>query len=271
MVKILTIALATTKEALRQPIFYLLTALAAALLLISILVPYNTFGEDVKMVKDTGLQTILIAALLMALLTASGSVADEIEGRTAITVLSKPINRRQFILGKFFGILGPIVVMFLFLGVLFCVVVFTKVLYDAREASRLPPSTAECMIEVWQVLPGLLLAFFEVAILSSVSLAISTRMPMLVNLIVCLSLFVLGHLTPILVKVTEGGFEPVRFMAGLFSTALPQLEVFNIHNSIATGMIIPPIYLLTSFLYCVLYSVLAILLAFILFEDRDLA
>ena len=94
---------------------------------------------------------------------------------------------------------------------------------------------------------------------------------MLVNLVVCLALFVLGHLTPILVQVSEGQFEAVGFMAHLFATVFPQLEVFNVHNSIATGLMIPLDYLFISFLYCVLYCVLALLGAFILFEDRDLA
>ena len=60
-------------------------------------------------------------------------------------------------------------------------------------------------------------------------------------------------------------------MAKLFATIFPQLEVFNVHKSIATGLMIPADYLFMGFLYCVLYCVLALLGAFILFEDRDLA
>ena len=69
-----------------------------------IYIPYNTFGEDVKMYKDSSLMTIMVLAILVAVWTASVSVADEIEGRTALTLLSKPISRRQFVLGKFLGI-----------------------------------------------------------------------------------------------------------------------------------------------------------------------
>ncbi len=102
--KSLTIALATAKEAIRQPAFFVLAFIASASLIASIFVSYFTFGEDIKMYKDTGLTTISFVGLLLALLTASSSVAEEIEGKTAITLLSKPINRRQFILGKFLGI-----------------------------------------------------------------------------------------------------------------------------------------------------------------------
>ncbi len=102
--KSFTIALATAKEAIRQPAFFVLAAIAGFWLIASVFVAYFTFGEDIKMYKDTGLTTISFACLLLALLTASSTVAEEIDGKTAITLLSKPINRRQFIVGKFLGI-----------------------------------------------------------------------------------------------------------------------------------------------------------------------
>lgn len=271
MTKTAIIALTTLKEAVRQPIFYVLLFLATASLLVSTIVPYYTLGEDVKMVKDTGLATILFASLLMALLTASTSIAEEIEGRTAITLLSKPINRRQFVVGKFLGILSSVAIMFVVLGIVFLVVIYYKVGYDARERAAVMPTAAERLAEVKQVWPGLVLAFFEVAVLSAISVAISTRLPMLVNLVVCLALFVLGHLTPILVQASAEQFELVGFMAGFFATVLPALEVFNVQPAVATGSTIPSSYVLLASVYCVAYSTAAILLAFILFEDRDLA
>ncbi len=114
--KALTIALATAKEAIRQPAFFVLAGLAGAWLIVSIFVPYFTFNEDIKMYKDTGLTTISFVGLLLALLTASSAVAEEIEGKTAITLLSKPINRRQFIIGKFLGIELGVLALFVLLG-----------------------------------------------------------------------------------------------------------------------------------------------------------
>ena len=95
------IARATTKEAIRQPVFLLAMAIAMVLLLVNTVLPFFSLGEDVKMLKDCGLATILISSLLIAIWTASTSVADEIEGKTAMTLLSKPINRRQFVVGKY--------------------------------------------------------------------------------------------------------------------------------------------------------------------------
>src|SRR5438132_1444062 len=117
--KTITIALSTAKEAIRQPAFFVLAALAGAWLILSIFIPYFTFNEDIKMYKDTGMTTISFVCLLLTLLTASSTVAEEIEGKTAVTLLSKPINRRQFIFGKFLGIELSALAMFAILGLLF--------------------------------------------------------------------------------------------------------------------------------------------------------
>jgi ABC-type transport system involved in multi-copper enzyme maturation permease subunit len=272
--KSFTIALATAKEAIRQPAFFVLTALAAAWLFWSIYLSYFTFGEDIKMYKDTGLTTISFVCLLLALLTASSTVAEEIEGKTAITLLSKPITRRQFIIGKYMGIEMGVLLMFLILGAAFLGGVWYKYAYDLREAAGGNPELKRQLEHVAQVLPGLALGFFEVSVLTAVSVAISTRLPMLVNLVVCISIFFLGHLTPILIEATRGGKanDLVHFMANLFNFFLPDLEYFNASPSISTGAVIPWLgYVLPALGYCMLYSGAALLFAFLLFEDRDLA
>jgi ABC-type transport system involved in multi-copper enzyme maturation permease subunit len=272
--KSLTIAIATAKEAVRQPAFFVLAFIAAMSLFWSIYISYFTFGEDIKMYKDTGLTTISFACLLLALLTASSTVAEEIEGKTAITLLSKPINRRQFIVGKFLGIELGVLAMYLFLGAFFAIGVWYKYSYDLREAAGGVAEAEKQWAQVKQVLPGLVLGFLEVTVLTAVSVAISTRLPMLVNLVVCIAIFFLGHLSPVLVDATSQGQvnELVAFMARLFAWALPSLEFFNAGPSISTGAVIPWAgYVLPALGYCVLYSGAALLFAFLLFEDRDLA
>ena len=145
--------------------------------------PLQYAGEDSKMVKDEGLTLIMVLSILMALWTASVSIADEIEGRTALTLLSKPVSRREFIVGKFVGILVPVAIMFLVLGALFLASVSYKVVYDAREGAQTDPSLAECQREMLEIAPGLLLAFMEAVVLTAISVAISTRLPMLANLV----------------------------------------------------------------------------------------
>jgi ABC-type transport system involved in multi-copper enzyme maturation permease subunit len=272
--KTLTIARATALQAIRQPAFLVLSGFTAALLVLSIYLSYFTFGEDIKMYKDTGLTAIAFAGLLLALLTSSSAVAEEIEGKTAVTLLSKPVTRVEFILGKFLGIELAVLTLFLILGAVFATGVWNKYIYDLRETSGGSIDAVMQMRQVRQVLPGLVLGFFEVTVLAAISVAISTRLPMLVNLIVCISIFFLGHMTPVLVTQAEaiGANELVQFMARLFQWALPSLEFFNAGPSISTGVMIPWVgYVLPALGYCVMYSGAALFLAFLLFETRDVA
>ena len=269
--RVTAVARTTSKEAMAQPLFYVLQAIGIFLLLLFIILPYNTFGEDIKMVKDQGFVLIKLLAMLLALWTASVSIADEIEGRTALTLLSKPVGRREFIVGKLLGILLPVAIVFLVLGVVFLMTISYKVVYDAREMAQLPPSWKDCWREVIQTIPGLVLAFLETILLTSIGVAISTRLPMLPNLIICMSIYVLGHLVPLLMNTAVGQFEIVGFVARLFSTIFPVLDHYNIEPAVATGQEVPLAFLGWAALNTLLYSTIAILAALLMFEDRDLA
>jgi len=270
--KIAAIARTTGKEAVLQPLFYIL--LGTGILLLWFLaphLPYFTFGEDVKVVEENGLTLVMLLSIILALWTASISLAEEIEGRTALTVLCKPISRRDFVLGKFLGILGPVAILFIVLGVFFLASVSYKVFYDARETSQPEPNSQQCLEEVVRIAPGLVLAFLETTVMVSISVAISTRLGMLPNLVICFSIYVLGHLVPMLAKSAMGQMPIVTFIADLLAAILPVLDHFNIYGPIATGESVPLAYLGLASLYCLAYSSLAMLAALLMFEDRDLA
>ena len=117
-------------------------------------------------------------------------------------MLSKPLRRRSFVLGKYLGIFWTVLVTFTLLGTLLLVIVAYKPIYDATETSQQEPIWQVCHFEMVGVVPGLVLAFMEVAILAAISVAISTRLPMIANFIICFSIYVIGHLTPLLVQTS---------------------------------------------------------------------
>jgi ABC-type transport system involved in multi-copper enzyme maturation permease subunit len=269
--KVAAIARTTAKEALSQPLFYVLLAIGIFAILIFPIIPYNTFGEDVKMVKSSGLTLIKVLAIVLALWTASVSIAEEIEGRTALTLLSKPIGRRQLILGKFLGIVAPVALMFIILGALFLASVSYKVVYDAKESVMPEPTAEQCWNEMLQIMPGLALALMEAVVLASISVAISTRLPMIPNLVICVSIYVVGHMVPVLVNSAANQFEIVRFFGRFFAAVFPVLGHFSMEGAISTDQVVPWTYVGWVAVYCVLYSSVAMLVALLLFEDRDLA
>ncbi len=270
--KVAAIAATTARQAVAQPVFLLSLALGAFLLVMFIYIPYNTFGEDVKMLKDSSLTLIMVLSIFVALWTASVSIAEEVEGRTALTVLCKPVGRAPFVLGKFLGVIWPVLLLFIFLGLLFLMTVSYKVVYDARETANPYPEWQECYLEMIRIVPGLALALMETVVLASISVAISTRLPMLANLVICCSVYVLGHLVPMIVQSSLADkFEIVGFVGRLIATILPVLDHFNIQAAVAAGAQVPLVYLAWALVYCLLYSGVMMLLGLAMFEDRDLA
>lgn len=273
--RVAAVASTTAKEALSEPLFYVALVIGIFALILFPFLPYFTFGEDVKVVKDMGLQLIMVLSIGLAVWTASVSIAEEIEGRTALTLLSKPVARWQFIMGKFLGILGPVAILFIVLGAFFLGSVSYKVVHEARESSLPAPTGQECRAEMINIVPGLVLAFMETVVLTSITVAIATRLPMLPNLIICASIYLLGHLRPTLVNVASRLPEIPFFVAHLLAAVLPALDTFNIYTAIATGSRLTLSawlsYLGLALFYCVLYSSIAMFVALLLFEDRDLA
>src|SRR4051794_30479040 len=115
--KMMAVAQAAYKESIRQPLFWFLLIFMIFLMGASILIPYFTLGEDLKMLKELQLSGILLPPLILTFFTAAISVSEEIEGRTAVTLLSKPVARRDFLLGKYLGILAAALLMIILLTI----------------------------------------------------------------------------------------------------------------------------------------------------------
>lgn len=268
--QISAIALSTFKTETAQPVYSLFLILGTLFAVASIFIPYYTFDEDIKMLKDAVLTVMLVASIFMAVWAASKSIAEEIEGRTSLTVLSKPIGRRDFIIGKFLGVVWSTGLLYVVLTTVFLVVVSFKPVYDMRETQANDVLWQQCFAEMQSIIPALVLAFMEVVVFVAISVAISTRMPIMANLLLCFSIYLLGHLTPLIVQ-SNIAFEPVVFFGQFVATIVPVLDHFNVQAALTGGREVPLVYLGWASIYCLLYAGIALLLALLLFEDRDLA
>jgi hypothetical protein len=303
------VAQAAYREGWRQPMFWLIIVGAIGITWASVVIPYFTFGDDYKMMKQIGFDVVMLAAVLFGVLAASMSISEEIEGRTAITLMSKPVNRRQFLIGKFLGILMASLAISLVIGwnlnfALRVMPEFDKIneVKDAMpiQAAKtfVPSFEAAVPTPAGKVIArgagtwfadtfahsiGILLGFGQVMILVAIAAALATRLPFVINLIICLVIYFLGHLAPVVVRVTEAargsgdspGLGLVGFLGQLFDVVLPALEFFNMGPAIIREA---PLdmwtfggYVLTVFGYAILYTGIALLVGLLLFEDRDLA
>jgi hypothetical protein len=265
------IAFATAKSELSQPLPLILMAIGSLIILAFIYIPFFTMGEDNKLVKDCGLSVIMIFCLFQGVWSASSSVSEEIEGRTALTLLSKPIHRRSFLFGKLMGILWLILLMAGILGVVELGVVSYKTIYDASESSRDIERWQECFQEMASTFPGLVMVFFQAATLTTLSVGIATRMSQLANFAICFSIYLVGQMTPSIVSAGESSFPIVRFISQLIAVLAPNLELYSMNGAIDSNTPIPFVYLSGLFIYSLLFCGLSTLLGLLLFEDRDVA
>ena len=108
--QLLTIAGNTFTESIRQPIFTVLILVGALAMVMNQQLAAYTFTDDNKLLIDMALSTVFLIGLLLAAFTATGVLSSEIENRTVLSVVSKPVSRPLFVAGKYLGVAGAIAV-----------------------------------------------------------------------------------------------------------------------------------------------------------------
>lgn len=116
MFKVLTLASTTLREMLRERIFIVFAMIAVALIGLSVVLGALTFAEQKRIMTDFGLAAIHIASVAISLFVGAYLLAKEIEKQTCLLILSRPITRNQFILGKLLGIVAINTILIFILG-----------------------------------------------------------------------------------------------------------------------------------------------------------
>ena len=251
--KIGAIAGITFKEAKRDRILYLLFFFAAVGILASRALAVLTVGDRIKIIKDVGLSSISLFGVLMAILIGTGLVYKEIDKKTIFTLLSKPLRRAEFILGKFLGLVLTLLVMTAAMTVIFLAIVYAHTL---------------------KIEGGLLVAvayiFLELVLVTAVAILFSSFSTPILSSLFALAFYLIGHLSwgleLILKKMAPGAG---RTLVRALYAVLPDLENFNFKTEVVHGLPIPPGLYLSSFLYGVCYTAFILVLAVLIFRRRD--
>jgi len=251
--KIRAIALNTFKEAIKDRILYLVFFFAAVCLIFSRLLALLTVGDQMKIITDVGLAAISLFGALMAILIGTGLVYKEIDKKTIFSLLSKPIHRYQFLLGKFFGLILTLFVMLSLMAVIFLLILFLHTF----------------QVE-WRMFVVIFLIFIELSLVTSVAILFSTFSTPILSSIFTLAFYLIGHFSwglETLITKIQSGF--LKLLAQIFYTLLPDLENFNYKTEIVHHLPIPANAIFLSTLYGVVYTVFILALATFIFRKRD--
>lgn len=246
------IALNTFREAIRDRILYLLLVFALVMIASARVVGVLTVGDPDKIIKDIGLSAIGMFSILAAIFVGVGLVYKEIERRTIYTLITKPIHRWEFIVGKYLGLV-------LTLGVNMAVMTagFYGLLLLRGEASG-------------RLLIAIGLMFVELLVVTALAVFFSALSTPILSGIFTLSGYVMGHLSWSFVLLRDrigGGFGSV--LCEICYRALPNLERFNVKPEVVHGLPLDEGRVLWAVVYGLAWSALVLVAAAIAFSRRD--
>ena len=247
------IAVNTFKESARNKMFYLLVFFGILFALSSKLVSFLTLGDTMKVLKDTGLAAINFFCVLIAVFTGINLVYKEIERKTVFNILSKPVSRDDFIIGKFLGLaltmltaLGSMAVIF------FAFVALSGGGLDLKIALYF------------------FMLFLELLVIIAISLLFSSFTTPILSFIFTVSLYLIGQ-----VMWTYNEFKDLlaipawRTATQVLYYLLPNLDKFNIKNEVVTGAAIAPLSVLFASLYAAAYVLALLAVTILIFRKRE--
>lgn len=136
--QLVTIAHNTFTESIRQPIFVILVLLGALLMVLAPQLAAYTMEDDNKMLIDMGMSTVFGVCLFLSAFTATGVFSNEIENKTVLTVVSKPVSRPLFVIGKYVGISVAIALAYFLLSTVLVLAIRHRVMSTASDHFDMP-------------------------------------------------------------------------------------------------------------------------------------
>jgi ABC-2 type transport system permease protein len=161
MIKFWSISHNTFVQTIRQPIFMVLLLVTFGVLLLEVPLAGWTMAagdfrtSDQKLLESLGLSTLLVSGLLIAAFSASGVLSREIEDRTALTVIAKPVSRATFVAGKFAGVSAAVALAFYLCMLVFLMTVRHRVMSSAADPFDMPVITLGVLAFSLAILIGL--------------------------------------------------------------------------------------------------------------------
>lgn len=263
------LALITFKEGVRNRALYGIALLAILMLAATQLVCGMIMRDVGKVAIDMALSAVSFAGVLLVLFVGINLMAKDLDRRTIYMVLSRPISRSQYVVGKFAGVSLLVLAATTFLGgAAILSIGLTKMLYPTFFASQFAWSV---------VLVALLLIGLMLVVLTAVSfLFASLTSTSFVTLVLTVITYFIGQSLSDVKALVEAprlvGIEIPAVTVKLVKFAyyvFPNLSLFDVKTQAAYGLVLSASYLGWIVLYGVIYAAMMVTMAAILFRRRE--
>ncbi len=267
------IATHSFREILGTRILYSIIAYAALVMLFAILASQWTIGEEVRFITDMGLGAMLFLGLVLVITRGAVTLSREIEKKTVLVMLARPIHRWQFVVGNFLG-MGLVLLLLVFSLLLVLVLIL------------LPMGGAVS----WPLLGAAWGVFLELLMISAVALLASNLSSPVLATLITLLVFLAGHMASNLhVWISQAGdLKDLHLPESMLQVAqayqsgpahwflqaayylLPNMAHVNFKMNAADAISIPGARLVAGTVYAFVYSIIATWISIAIFGRRDM-
>jgi ABC-type transport system involved in multi-copper enzyme maturation permease subunit len=243
----------TFRESIRDRLVPAVLIFGAMLVATSVLLAPLTLGEHGRVVRDLGLSTINFFALLLIVMVGTGMVYREVERKTIHTILTLPVPRSHFLLGKFFGMYGTVLLSIAALGTMY---VGVATLFGGGYRFDLVVAVAMVAMEAFIMTA---IAVFFSAVASPVLSAVFT-----------LFLWIAGNLASDLKLLAKQLESPgIDRLMDVIYVLLPSLHNFHVRNNLLNDVPVSPGQIGWCFAYAVLYAAGVMAVTIVAFGRKD--
>lgn len=251
---IITIAFATFRELLRHKILHSVFAFLLLLLCVSALFGSVTIGDRIAVIKDFALFALSLAGCGVVVISGVNLLDKELKQKTIYNVLSKPVSRSQFIVGKYLGLILLVSVLLSLMGL--CIVIFTACFEGAIDT---------------RLFQGILLVILEDIVLASIAILFSTVV-VTTSLagVFTFAVYLAGHSVSALLSFAEDSSAEKQSALKFVYYLLPDLSLFNQTTQIYYGAGLSSSFFCWALFYATSYSIACIAISSLIFSRRDL-
>jgi ABC-type transport system involved in multi-copper enzyme maturation permease subunit len=260
------VASAVYRESVRDRVPLTIVGFGALLVAASYLIGQLTAGQDLKIIKDLGLAAINLLGLFIAIFIGINLVAKEVERRSIYNLLTKPVTREQFLVGKYLGLVMTLAVNVAAMCLAFyAVLAYQDWVATAGQRSAWPAPAMDPKLMI-----AVVMIFGELMLVTAIALFFSTFAGPLVAILLTFALWIAGHFNADLRQ-----FEQVVDSAAIAAVArglyyvLPNLAPFNVKAEIVHGIEVPTSHIALTLLYAVVYITMLLTAAMLVFRRRD--
>lgn len=282
--RVFAIARNTFTELVRQKVFYFLLLFALIVIGNSAFLAKFSFQEEFQMLKDVALGAMSVFLSLLAILATAMLLPRDLEERTIFTILSKPVPRYEYLLGKLLGVFILLTLSTIIMGVLFLGVLLLReqaALAETRASlSASPLEVAAALAEVskgafsWDLIPAMAILLVKALLLASLTLLVSTFATSgIFAILVSASAYFIGHLQVTAREYWMSGIGIhwwTRIFTAIVALIFPDLQAFNLTDDIVAGTPLPMALFWQSVALGGVYVAVYYAVACFLFQNREL-